>query len=127
MTEDRILLEGMIFYGYHGTLPAERDLGQRFVVDVELTCDLQPAGRSDDLTKTVDYSEVYRQARGITEGDPVNLTETIAERISSAILGRHDPVEAVRVKVAKPEVRLEDTVLAGSAVEVVRHRDTGPS
>ncbi|MGB3635093.1 MAG: dihydroneopterin aldolase [Rubrobacteraceae bacterium] len=122
MSEDRILLEGMIFYGYHGTLPAERDLGQRFVVDVELHCDLQPAGRSDDLTKTVDYSEVYRQAREVAEGDPVNLTETLAERIASAVLEQHTPVEAVRVKVAKPEVRLEDTVLAGSAVEILRRR-----
>ena len=126
MTEDRILLEGMIFYGYHGVLPAERDLGQRFVVDIELGCDLRPAGRSDDLSKTVDYGEVYRQARSITEGEPVNLIETVAERISSAILGRHEAVESVRVKVAKPEVRLEDTVLSGSAVEVVRRRDTGP-
>lgn len=124
MNEDRILLEGMIFYGYHGTLSAERELGQRFVVDVELHCDLQPAGRSDDLTQTVDYSEVYLQAREIAEGEPVNLTETVAERIASAVLARHTPVEAVRVKVAKPEVRLEDTVLAGSAVEILRRRSS---
>lgn len=123
MTEDRILLEGMIFYGRHGTLPAERDLGQRFVVDVEIYCDLQPAGLSDDLTKSVDYSEVHRQAREIVEGEPVNLTETVAERIAAAVLERHSPVEAVRVRVAKPEVRLEDTVLAGSAVEILRRRD----
>ncbi len=123
MTEDRILLEGMIFYGRHGTLPAERDLGQRFVVDVEIYCDLRPAGLSDDLTKTVDYSEVHRQAREIVEGEPVNLTETVAERIAAAVLERHPPVEAVRVRVAKPEVRLEDTVLAGSAVEILRRRD----
>src|SRR5439155_16877726 len=50
MTEDRILLDGMVFYGYHGTLPAERELGQRFVVDVALHCDLRAAGLADDLT-----------------------------------------------------------------------------
>lgn len=127
MSEDRILLEGMIFYGYHGTLPAERDLGQRFVVDIELRCDLRPAGLSDDLTRTVDYSEVYRQAREIVEGDPVDLTETVAEKIATAVLEKHSPVEAVRVKVAKPEVRLEDTVLTGSAVEILRRRDPKPA
>ena len=122
--EDRILLEGMIFYGNHGTLSAERELGQPFVVDIELHLDLQPAGLSDDLTQTVDYSEVHRRAKGIVEGPPVNLTEAVAERIAAAILEDHALVETVRVKVAKPHVRLGDTVFASSAVEIVRHRGT---
>ncbi len=120
---DRILLNGMVFYGRHGTLPAERELGQPFLVDVELRLDLHPAGLSDDLARTVDYGQVHRRVREIVEGPPVNLTETVAERIATAILEEHPPVEAVRVQVAKPHVRLEDTVLAGSAVEILRHRD----
>ena len=119
---DRIILEGMVFHGRHGTLPAEQELGQPFVVDVELGLDLRPAGLSDDLTKTVDYGEVHRLARQIVEGEPVNLTETLAERIAAATLEEHPLVEAVRVKVKKPHVRLDDTVLAGSAVEIQRRR-----
>ena len=121
-SEDRILLEGMVFHGRHGTLAAERELGQPFVVDVELRLDLRPAGNSDDLAQTVDYGEVHRRAREIVEGEPVNLTETVAERIARAILEEHPAVEAVRVKVSKPHVRLDDTVLAGSAVEILRRR-----
>jgi 7,8-dihydroneopterin aldolase/epimerase/oxygenase len=121
--EDRIVLEGMVFYGRHGTLPAERELGQPFVVDVELRLDLRPAGLSDDLSQTVDYGEVHRRAREIVEGEPVNLTETVAERIAAAVLEDHPTVEAVRVKVAKPHVRLDGTVLAGSAIEILRHSD----
>ncbi|MGI8909361.1 MAG: dihydroneopterin aldolase [Rubrobacteraceae bacterium] len=123
VNEDRILLEGMVFHGRHGTLPAERDLGQPFIVDVELRLALRPAGTSDDLEKTVDYGEVHRRAREIVEGEPVNLTETIAERIAAEVLEEHPPVQSVRVRVAKPHVRLEDTVLTGSAVEIVRHRN----
>ena len=115
----------MVFHGRHGTLPAERELGQPFVVDVELRLDLRPAGLSDDLTKTVDYGEVHKQVREIVEGPPVNLTETIAERIAATVLEEHPPVEAVRVKVAKPHVRLGDTLLEGSAVEILRRRDEG--
>lgn len=122
MGEDRILLEGMTFYGRHGTLAAERELGQRFVVDIALYCDLGAAGRSDDLEQTVDYSEVHRVAREIAEGEPVNLTETVAERIATAVLEEQSRVEAVRVRVAKPDVRLGDTVLEGSAVEILRRR-----
>jgi len=125
VSEDRILLEGMVFHGRHGTLPAERELGQPFVVDVEMRQNLRPAGLSDELEKTVDYGEVYRQAKEIVGGTPVNLTETVAERIAAAILEEHPLVEAVRVKVAKPHVRLGDTVLAAAAVEILRRRDVG--
>jgi len=124
-SEDRILLEGMVFHGRHGTLPAERELGQPFVVDIELRLDLQPAGLSDDLTQTVDYSEVHRQAKEIVEGPPVSLIETLAERIASTVLKDFSAVEAVDVKVAKPNVRLDDTVLTGSAVKILRRRDDG--
>jgi 7,8-dihydroneopterin aldolase/epimerase/oxygenase len=120
--EDRILLEGMVFHGRHGTLPAERELGQPFVVDVELRLNLRPAGLSDDLAQTVDYGEVHRQIKEIVEGPPVNLIETVAESIAAAVLEEHPLVEAVRVKVAKPHVRLGDSVLAGSAVEILRRR-----
>lgn len=123
MSEDRILLSDMVFYGHHGTLPAENELGQPFVVSIELRLDLRPAGTSDDLTKTVDYGEVHRMARDIVEGPPVQLIETLAEKIAVGALQYHPVVEAVKVKVSKPHVRLGDTVLAGSAVEIVRRRD----
>ena len=119
---DRIILEGMVFHGRHGVLPAERELGQPFVVDVELGLDLRPAGLSDDLAETVDYGEVYRLAKQVVEGEPADLTETIAERIANATLEEHPLVEFVRVKVKKPNVRLGDTVLDGSAVQIVRRR-----
>ena len=121
-SEDKILLQGMVFFGHHGTVAAERELGQRFVVDIELNCDLGPAGRSDDLASTVDYSEVHRRAREIVEGPPVQLTESLAERIATAVLDEQHLVQAIRVRVTKPNVRLGDTVLAGSAVEIVRGR-----
>lgn len=127
MTEDRIVLEGMRFYGHHGTLAAERELGQEFVVDVELHCDLRAAGLADDLDKTVDYSQVYRRVRAVVEGPPVGLTETVAERIAAAILAEHSRVEAVRVRVAKPHVRLDGGALVGSAIDIVRRRGTVPT
>ena len=125
MSEDRILLADMVFHGHHGTLPAEHELGQPFVVSVELRLDLRPAGTSDDLTKTVDYGEVHRMARDIVEGPSVQLIETLAEKIASAALDNHPLIEAVKVRVAKPHVRLGDTVLAGSAIEILRRRDAG--
>ncbi len=122
MGDDLIRLEGMVFHGCHGTLPAERELGQPFVVDVDLYLDLRPAGLSDDLAKTVDYGEVHRLAKQVVEGEPVNLTETVAQRVASAILEEHPLVDAIRVKVKKPHVRLDGTVLDGSTVQILRRR-----
>jgi 7,8-dihydroneopterin aldolase/epimerase/oxygenase len=126
VTDDRVLLEGMVFIGHHGAIAAERELGQRFVVDVEMAIDLRRAGRSDDLAETVDYGQVHEQVRAIVEGPSCNLIEAVADRIAAAILDRHAAVEAVRVKVAKPEVRL-GTVLAGAAVEIARRRNQAAS
>ncbi|MGI8648938.1 MAG: dihydroneopterin aldolase [Rubrobacter sp.] len=122
LSEDRILVEGMTFFGYHGTLAAERDLGQPFVVDVAMNVDLKPAGESDDLKKSVDYSKIHDRSKVIVEGQPLALIEAVAERIAAAVLGDHPTVERVKVKVKKPHVRLAGTVLSGSAVEITRTR-----
>lgn len=124
MTDDRILLEGMVLFGRHGTIAEEQVLGQRFVVDVELRLDLAPAGSTDELSLSVDYSAVATRARELVEGPPVALTETLAERIAAAVLSDHPRVDAVRVRVAKPNVRLGDIVLSGSSVEITRRRTT---
>lgn len=125
MSEDHIQLNGMVFFGHHGTLAPERELGQRFIIDIDLQCDLRPAARADDLAQALDYSAVYRSARAILTGPPVRLTETLAERIADAVLAEHGQVEVVRVRVTKPNVRLDDTVLSGSTIAIARSRDGG--
>lgn len=119
---DRIILSGMQFIGYHGTRPEENRLGQRFVVDVAVELDLRAAGASDDLGQTVDYSQIHDRAREIVCGPALQLTEAVAERIATAVLTDHPQIRAVAVRVTKPGVRLGDTILAGSVVEIVRRR-----
>ncbi|MHB0869089.1 MAG: dihydroneopterin aldolase [Chloroflexota bacterium] len=119
MTEDKIILQGVTFYGFHGVNPEERELGQRFVVDLELSKDLSAAGLSDDLATTVNYAAVFKVAREVVEGEPCQLIETVAERLASAILARF-PVEAVRVRVRKPWAPVKGSVLDFVAVEIYR-------
>jgi dihydroneopterin aldolase len=112
------MLEGMVFYGYHGVRNEERSLGQRFVIDLAVWKDLRAAGASDDLAQTVNYASLYHVVAGIVTGQPLNLIEAIAERIASAVLAQF-PVEAVRVCVRKPDVPIPG-VLEGAAVEIYR-------
>jgi 7,8-dihydroneopterin aldolase/epimerase/oxygenase len=97
---DLLVLEGMSFYGYHGDTEAERTLGNRFHVDVEIRMDLSVAGRSDHLTDTLDYSHAFALVREVVEDQQFNLIEAIADRIAVTLLG--DPkVESVKVRVGK--------------------------
>ncbi|GAA1292916.1 dihydroneopterin aldolase [Planotetraspora silvatica] len=98
---DSVRLAGLRARGRHGCLPAERELGQEFVVDVTLFLDTAPAAASDDLTKTVDYGALALQLVRTVEGEPVNLIETLADRLASDCLA-YDLVDEVEVSVHKP-------------------------
>jgi dihydroneopterin aldolase len=108
---DTITLTGIEGYGYHGVLPEERQNGQPFVVDVEVTIDVAAAAASDDLAATVDYSGLAQQVLSVIEGEPLNLIETAASRIAELVLD-HPGVERAAVTVHKPQapvgVRLAD-------------------
>ena len=105
MTADRMLLYGMVFYGYHGVSPEEQRLGQRFVVDVELEADLSKSGDSDDLADTIDYGKVYETVAPIVQGAPYRLLEALATAIANKVLQTF-PVNGVLVRVKKPGVPL---------------------
>jgi dihydroneopterin aldolase len=117
---DTISLEGMVFYGLHGVDPAEKSLGQRFVVDVTLERDLRRPGQTDDLHDTVNYAHVYRVAKQVLEGPSKNLIEALAEEVARRIAASCPGVEAIRVRVRKPEVPIKGSVLAAAAVEIER-------
>ena len=118
---DRVLLKGMVFYGHHGVRPQEKDLGQPFVVDLEAELDLGVAGRSDNLDDTVSYTLLYRLVKEIVEGPGSNLLERVAETIAQRVLDEYQ-VDAVRVRVKKPEAPIKGSDLRHAAVEIFRER-----
>jgi 7,8-dihydroneopterin aldolase/epimerase/oxygenase len=81
---DRIELRGLRALGIHGVLAEERNRAQPFEVDIDLEVDLRQAGRSDDLTDTIDYGAVAEAVVAAIAGPPANLLETLAERIANA-------------------------------------------
>jgi 7,8-dihydroneopterin aldolase/epimerase/oxygenase len=98
---DRISLVGLREFGYHGVLPHERELGQEFVVDAEIELDLAQAARSDDVADSVHYGEMATALAAVVAGEPVNLLETLAERLVDACLS-FPRVDATTVTVHKP-------------------------
>lgn len=101
-TGDLITLTGLEAIGHHGVFDHERAEGQRFVVDVRLSLDTGPAARTDDLSATVDYGSLAQRVHDVVAGEPVNLIETLAERIATVCLA--DPsIGWVQVTVHKPD------------------------
>jgi 7,8-dihydroneopterin aldolase/epimerase/oxygenase len=102
---DVVRITGIEAFGRHGVLDHERELGQRFVVDVALGLDLAPAAASDDLDDTIDYGALARDVAAIVGGDPVDLIEALAGRVAARCLDDARVTE-VEVTVHKPAAPL---------------------
>ena len=99
-----IHLKQLRFHGRHGVLPEETVLGQPWIIDLDLVTDIARAAATDDLAHTVNYAEVYALVEEIVTGEPVQLIETLANRILSAVLTAHPRVRSATVTVHKPHV-----------------------
>ncbi|HEX6970435.1 MAG TPA: dihydroneopterin aldolase [Micromonosporaceae bacterium] len=118
---DRIVLTGLRARGRHGVYDFERAEGQDFVIDVVLELDLAVAARSDDVRDTVDYGVLAERLVALVTGEPVNLIETLAERLAAVCLTDRR-VAAATVTVHKPQAPIPYE-FADVAVTVVRRRD----
>ncbi len=120
---DRIRLHAMEFEGRHGVGDDERTEAQLIELDVELLLDLKGAGKTDDLARTVNYSDVYKHCRAIVEDRSFRLLEGIAEALAEDLLAAFAPLQGVVVRVRKPGVPI-DGVLEYAGVEIERSRNS---
>lgn len=114
MPLDRMRISGLTATGHHGVFAHEREQGQPYVVDVTLHLDTGPAAADDDLSRTVDYGRLAEQITATIVGEPVNLIETLAQRVADLCLD-HPAAQLVEVTVHKPKapiaVAFEDVAL----------------
>jgi dihydroneopterin aldolase len=115
---DRILLRGIQFFAYHGAYDEERRLGQRFLVDVDLTPRVGAEAVGDDLSRTVDYGKAHAIVIEIGTQHQFKLLETLGIRICQALLERL-PVLQVTVRVSKMSAPLPG-LQGGVTVEITR-------
>ncbi|EYT57521.1 MULTISPECIES: dihydroneopterin aldolase [Microbacterium] len=117
---DEIVLTGLTVFGRHGVFEHERRDGQDFTIDLRLRLSLAKAADSDDVTDTVHYGELAEKVAAVVAGEPVNLIETLAERI--AAVGLEDRrVQEVVVTVHKPHAPIPLN-FADVAVTIIRRR-----
>jgi dihydroneopterin aldolase len=117
---DHVRLNDVVFFAHLGVSEAEREVGQRIHLDVDLTVDLDRASQSDDLHDTVNYEAVFREISRVVEGSRHRLLEALAGSIARTLLEGF-PAQEVRVRMRKPNVPFAGSV-SSAEVEMVRHR-----
>ncbi len=101
-TSGRVRLVNAVFYGHHGVMQEEHEVGGRYEVDVGVDLDFEQAARHDDLTRTVNYEKVYDFVRQLVTENKFYLIEKLAYRIAQQVLETYPDVEGVEVTVRKP-------------------------
>jgi dihydroneopterin aldolase len=118
---DRLSISGIEAFGHHGVFDFERHDGQPFVVDLVLGVDTRAAAASDDLSDTVDYGTLTLRVKEAVERDPVDLVETLAQRVADVCL-TDDRVGWAEVTLHKPQAPIEATF---ADVALTIHRSRG--
>ena len=121
---DSITLTGLRARAHHGVLEEERRTGQVFVIDAVVYLDLAAAAESDDLDKTIHYGVLAEQIVSAVESDPVDLIETVAERIAAVVLA-WPAASVAKVTVHKPSAPIT-VPFDDVSVTITRARPVAP-
>lgn len=119
---DKIILNDMAFFGYHGVLKEETVLGQKFFVDIVIDADLKKAGQTDDLSYGISYAEIFDICKYHVESKTYKLLESIGENIASEILAKYELANEVWVKIKKPEAPIAG-IFGFAAIEIRRTKN----
>ncbi|KAI3977753.1 hypothetical protein MKX01_039816 [Papaver californicum] len=107
---DKLILRGLMFQGYHGVLPEEKTLGQKFVIDMDAWVDLRKPGISDNINDSVSYVDLYNIVKDVVEEPSHNLLESVAHLIATKTLQTFSQISTVWVKLGKPHVSVQGPV-----------------
>jgi dihydroneopterin aldolase len=122
---DRIFVSGLVIHAHHGVMEHESKVGQRFVLDLELSIDLKDAARSDKLVDTVSYAAIVEAASRAFTAQSYRLVETAAGAVADALLTGFARVACVQVTVRKPHAPIA-AIFADVGVTLVRGRKSKP-
>ncbi len=103
ITMDKILIKGLKLFAYHGVNPEEKENGQNFIFDIELSVNMNKACHSDNVEDTVSYAKVVKTVRRVFTAEKYDLLEKCAQVVSDAILEEYSDIFTVELTLKKPE------------------------
>lgn len=118
---DRIILNDLGFYGYHGLFNEEKALGQRFFIDLQCGVDLSEPAETDTIGSTVSYAAIYDEVKAAFENQRMHLIEAVANNIVTGLFAAFSDISWIIVRVRKPEAPIA-MVRGEAAIELHRVR-----
>lgn len=118
---DTIFVRGLVLHAHHGILEYEGEVGQRFVIDLEMSVDLDASSRSDKLADTVSYASVVATATAAFKDQNYKLLERAAGAVADAVLAAYPKIAAIKVTVHKPHAPIA-AIFGDAGVELTRRR-----
>lgn len=118
---DTMFVTGLLIHAHHGVMKHETQVGQRFVIDIEMTLDLGAAARSDKLADTVSYAAVVGVATEVFTKQNYQLIEAAAGNVADAVLKNFAKIETVKVTVRKPHAPIA-AIFGDAGVSITRSR-----
>ena len=115
----KIRLNKMVFYGYHGTQPEERKLGQRYIADFELETDSYNDVNIRNIEDTIDYTRVFDLIKDVMEKHSYHLMENCANQVLDTVMGSFENIIFSEIKIIKPSVPINGSL---DSAEIVMHR-----
>ena len=120
---DTIFITGVVIHARHGVMEHETEVGQRFVIDLELSADLSEAARTDHLSDTVSYASVVATATAAFKNTNYKLLERAAGAVADAIFAAFARIDAVKVTVHKPHAPIA-AIFEDVGVVLIRKRQS---
>jgi dihydroneopterin aldolase len=121
-TSGTMFVTGLLIHAHHGVMEHEAKVGQRFVIDLELTLDLDAAARSDKLADTVSYSAIVDVAMEVFTKRNYRLIEAAGGNVADAVLAAFPKIQTVRVTVRKPHAPIS-AIFGDAGVSITRKRN----
>ncbi len=104
---DKILINDLKIFAYHGVNPEEKEDGQNFYIDLEISLDITNACQTDDLNDTVSYAKIIKTAIRVFTAKKYDLLERAAQVVTDAIFEEYEKVEKIKIRLKKPEAPIK--------------------
>lgn len=119
---DKIIINNLKVFAYHGVNPEEKENGQNFYLDIELELPLDTPCRTDDLSDTINYSKVIKTVIRAMNDEKYDLIERAAHHVCKEIMREFNAVKTVSVTLKKPEAPISCAEFGYVAVNITRSR-----
>ncbi|HZK20674.1 MAG TPA: dihydroneopterin aldolase [Oscillospiraceae bacterium] len=118
----KIIIKELELFAYHGVNPEEKENGQRFILDIVASSNLQKACLTDNLDFTTSYAKMIKTASAVFLEGKDDLIERAAYKVAEALLREYPKLEDVKVTVKKPDAPIK-AVFGYAAVEIKKERE----